>query len=73
MQENKYFYKGIPLSFYCKDHEMNLKTIRSRIWKKKNNPKYSHYTEEQIINMVVESYGSGTKYKVGGGISQTIL
>lgn len=66
MQESKYYYNEIPLSKYCRDNDMNLKTIRTRIWKKKNNPKYSNYTEQQIINMVVESYGSGTKYMWGG-------
>lgn len=69
MQESKYYYDGIPLSKYCKDNDLNLKTIRSRIWKKKNNPKYSQYTEQQIIDMVVESYGSGIKYMWGGSIS----
>ena len=62
MQESKYYYNGVPLSEYCKDNNRNLKTIRTRIWKKKNNPKYSKYTEQQIIDMVVETYGSGTKY-----------
>lgn len=39
MQENKYFYKGIPLSEYCKDNDININSIRSRIWKKKHNKK----------------------------------
>ncbi len=62
MQESKYFYKGIPLSKYCKDNKLNLKTIRAKILQKKNNPKYSNYTEQQIVNMAVESYGLGTKH-----------
>lgn len=66
MQDSKYYYNEIPLPKYCKDNGMNLKTIRNRIWKKKNNPKYSDYTEQQIINMVVETYGSGTKYMYKG-------
>lgn len=55
MQQSKYFYKGVPISMYCKEHKINLKTIRSRILKKKNDPKYSNYTEQQIVNMVIES------------------
>ncbi|MGM9834945.1 MAG: hypothetical protein ACI31M_04130 [Bacilli bacterium] len=65
MQESKYYYNEVPLSEYCRENDMNIKTIRTRIWKKKNNPKYSQYTEQQIINMVVETYGSGTKYMWG--------
>ena len=66
MQESKYYYNGIPLSKYCKDNGINIKTIRSKIWKKKNNPKYSQYTEQQIIDMAVESSGSGIKYMYEG-------
>ena len=66
MQQSKYFYKGIPISIYCKEHEMNLKTIRSRISKKKNDPKYSDYTEQQIVDMVIESYGTNIKYMYNG-------
>lgn len=66
MQQSKYFYKGIPISMYCKEHKINLKTIRSRISKKKNDPKYSDYTEQQIVNMVIESYGTNIKYMYNG-------
>ena len=66
MQESKYFYNGIPLSEYCKENSMNISTIRSRIWKKKQNKKYENFTEQEIVNMVVEAYGTTTKYMYKG-------
>ena len=66
MQESKYFYNGIPLSKYCKDNNINISTIRSRIWKKKQNKKYENYTEQEIVNMVVEAHGSAIKYMYKG-------
>lgn len=66
MQQSKYFYKGIPISVYCNKHNINKKTVRSRISKKKNDPKYSNYTEQEIVDMVIESYGSSIKYEFDG-------
>lgn len=66
MQENKYFYNGIPLSKYCKDNNINISTIRARIWKKKQNKKYENYTEQEIVDMVIEAYGSAIKYMYKG-------
>ncbi len=66
MQENKYFYNGIPLTKYCKDNDINVSTIRSRIWKKKNSKKYENYTEQEIVDMVVEAYGCAVKYMYKG-------
>ena len=66
MQENKYFYKGISLSKYCKDNDINISSIRSRIWKKKHNKKYENYTEQEIVDMVMEAYGSAVKYMYKG-------
>lgn len=66
MQENKYFYNGILLSIYCKENNINISTIRSRIWKKKKSKKYENYTEQEIVNMVIEAYGSATKYMYKG-------
>lgn len=66
MQESKYFYEGIPLSKYCKDNGININTIRSRIWKKKQSKKYEHFTEQEIVNMVVEAYGTAIKYMYKG-------
>lgn len=66
MQENKYFYNGIPLSIYCKENNINISTIRSRIWKKKKSKKYENYAEQEIVNMVIEAYGSATKYMYKG-------
>ena len=40
MRESKYFYNGIPLSKYCKDNNININTIRARIWKKKKIQNY---------------------------------
>ena len=69
MQESKYFYNGIPLSKYCKDNNINISTIRSRIWKKKQNRKYKNYTEQEIVDMVIEAYGSGSIKYMYKGIS----
>ena len=66
MQESKYFYNGIPLSKYCKDNNINISTIRARIWKKKQSKKYKNYTEQEIVDMVIETYGSAIKYMYKG-------
>lgn len=65
MQDSKYFFEGVPLTQYCKEHEINCSSIRTRIWKKRNNPKYDKYTDQEIVNMVVSAYGTGTKYMYG--------
>ncbi len=69
MQESKYYYNGIPLSKYCKDNDINISTIRARIWKKKQNRKYENYTEQEIVDMVIEAYGSGSIKYMYKGIS----
>lgn len=66
MKESKYFYNGIPLSKYCKDNNINISTIRARIWKKKQSKKYENYSEQEIIDMVIEAYGSAVKYMYNG-------
>ena len=66
MQESKYFYNGIPLSKYCKDNDINISTIRTRIWKKRQSKKYENYTEQEIVDMVIEAYGSSVKYMYKG-------
>ena len=66
MQESKYFYNDIPLSKYCKDNNINISTIRARIWKKKQSKKYENYTEQEIVDMVIEAYGSAIKYMYKG-------
>ena len=66
MQENRYFYDGIPLTKYCKDNDINISTIRTRIWKKKQSKKYENYTEQEIVDMVIKAYGSAIKYKYKG-------
>ena len=66
MQESKYFYNGIALAEYCKANNINISTIRAKIWKKKQSKKYENYTEQQIVDMVVESYGTAIKYMYKG-------
>ena len=66
MQENKYFYNGIPLTKYCKENNINVDTVRTRIWKKKNSKKYENYTEQEIIDMVIDACGSAIKYTYKG-------
>lgn len=62
MKESKYYYNGVPLSLYCKENGINISTVRARIWKKRQNPKYDRYTDQEIVNMVVEAYGTAIKY-----------
>ena len=57
MQDSKYFYDGMPLFKYCEENNINVNTIRTRIWKLKHNKKYENYTEQEIINIVIEKYG----------------
>lgn len=66
MQESKYFYNGIPLSKYCKDNGINMSTIRARIWEKKQSKKYGNYSEQEIVDTVIDTYGSAVKYMYKG-------
>lgn len=66
MQECKYYYENIPLTTYCKDNDINISTIRTRIWKKKQSKKYQNYTDQEIVNMVIEAYGTAVKYMYKG-------
>ena len=66
MQESKYFYNGIPLSKYCKDNGINMSTIRTRIWEKRQSKKYGNYSEQEIVDTVIDTYGSAVKYMYKG-------
>ena len=66
MAGNKYFYDGVPLSKYCKDHGIKLSTITARIWKKKQSKKYENYTDQEIVNLVMKTRGGSTKYMYHG-------
>lgn len=66
MSENKYFYNNIPLAKYCQDNNINIDTVRTRIWKKKKDPKFKNFTEQQIVNMVIEACGTLIKYRIDG-------
>lgn len=66
MKASKYFYQGIPLAKYCKENDINLSTIRSGIWKKKQSKKYEQFTEQEIVNMTVEAYGTAIKWMYKG-------
>lgn len=66
MQESTYFYEGKPLSQYCKEHDINVNTIRTRIWKMKHSKKYKDLSDEKIIDKVIKAYGKGNKYNYKG-------
>lgn len=66
MKESKYFYNCISLFKYCKDNNINIITIRARIWKKKQSKKYENYIEQEIVDMVIEAYSSAIKYMYKG-------
>ena len=66
MQESKYFYDGIPLAKYCKENGINISTIYARVWKKKQSKKYINHSEQEIVNMVIEAYGTLIKYTYKG-------
>lgn len=65
MQEVKYFYHNQPLTTYCAEHDININTVRTRIWKKRHNPKYASLTDDEIIDMVIKAYGTAVKYMYG--------
>lgn len=67
MQESKYFYNVTSLSKYCEDNDININAIRTRIWKLKKKEKYKNYSEQEIVNMVIENYGTNNvKYMYKG-------
>lgn len=66
MQESTYFYQGKPLSQYCKENDINVNTIRTRIWKMKKSKKYKGLSDEEIIDKVIKAYGTGNKYNYKG-------
>lgn len=66
MQESKYFYQKKPLSQYCKENNLNIDTIRTRIWKMKHSKKYKDLSDDEIIAKVIKAYGTATKYKYNG-------
>lgn len=59
--KNKYFYKGIPLSIYCKDNNINYKSILTKISEIKND-KNNNQTDQEIVNRAIETYGQKRKY-----------
>jgi len=66
MKKSRYYYNDIYLPDYCRSNNFNLKSITKRIGEFKQNKKYENYTEQQIIDMVVESYCSTIKYMYKG-------
>ena len=59
MQDSKYYYQGIPISEYCKKHNINVNTIRGRIWKKLHNKKYEPKTlsvRHTVLNIRAEQF-----------------
>ena len=66
MTDSKYYYNGVPLRDYCKENNINISTVFSRIWKLKRNNKYSNYSEQEIIDHVINMYGTNVKYYYKG-------
>lgn len=56
MRDEKYYYKGIPLSLYCNDNEINYNRMLSKIWKMKKTKKYDSFTEQEIVDIAIENY-----------------
>ncbi len=65
-RKSRLFYNGIPLIKYCKDNDINFATIKSSICKKRKDSKYSDYTEQEIVNMVINNYHKQIKYVYEG-------
>ena len=61
-----YYYKGVPLAKYCMDNNINISTVRSQIWRFKKSEKYASYTDEEIIELVIDKYNTSTKYMYKG-------
>lgn len=66
MMESNYFYSGIPLLQYCREHGIKYNTIIKGISRKRNHPKFKDYSEQEIVNMCVENYGTSIKYTYKG-------
>lgn len=62
----KYYYHGIPLSKYCQENGINCNSIISGISRKKKNSKFKNYSEQEIVDMVVDNYGKSIKYMYKG-------
>lgn len=60
--KSRLFYNGIPLIKYCRDNCINFSTIKSSICKKRKDIKFSDYTEQEIVDMVISTYGTQIKY-----------
>ncbi len=65
MQECKYYVGDQTLGEYCLEHGFNVDSVRTRIWKKRNNPKFAQMTDQEIVNMVIAKCGTGVKYMRG--------
>lgn len=69
--KEKYYYDGIPLSQYCKEHGIDMGYIRSRIWKKKHSKKGADLSDEEIIDSVIKVYHKPIKCYMYNGMAIT--
>ena len=62
----KYRYNGMPLSEYCKNNNINKSIVYSRIYQMQNSKKYENYTDQEIVDLVMESACKRQEYKYNG-------
>lgn len=63
---SKYFYNGIPLADYCRDNDLNVNIIRSRIIRNLKSEKYIGFSEQEIISITIENFEPGIRYYYEG-------
>ena len=61
-KRQEYKYNGIPLCEYCKNNNINISVVYARIQEKRNNKNYENYTDQEIVDLVIESICKRYKY-----------
>ena len=66
-KNKKYYYKGKELSLYCRENNLDVRTIRSRVYKLIKDENYNNYSYEEIIEIAIKGIArSKTTYYYGG-------
>lgn len=63
----KYRYKGIPLVQYCKDHNLDINLIFSRIYDLKSYEECKNLSDDELVSLAItKSYDFKVRYKCNG-------
>jgi len=73
IEEIGYVYKGMPLSKYCFEHNINYETLKNKMAYVRKKEQYKNFSTEQIIDIVINNSYQRTninadncKYKYNG-------